>query len=502
MTNLLLAGIFALAHAGTVEVPEGLDDAYAPRRVALVVGIDAYTDTALGSLQFPAKDARDMGAVLEDANAGGFDTVRVLEGEVDAESFWGAFHRVTSDLERDDLFLLFLAGHGTLGPLGKESSALYFLPSDAVLERYDRTGIAMHDIEDALREIEPRRRVLMLDACHSGTGRSTLSSQVLGWINALRGPPPDPLVPRFAKYDARMYAADIRQPAREDDALENGVYTHFLVEGLSGAADLDGDGLVSVQELHEHVAARTMRHTGGAQIPRIETSEVGAGGLFLAGDPDDRVDAENAILTGLSGLPEGVEVRVNGAERGAILPPGRHRVTLTDDDRAVVDTSVRFRAGQATDIRELLQDRRSRWNVGLGGGWTQSAWTPATVGELDVQFQPRDKGGGRPVFALSASGGFGEVEGLGQVGAIRSVASVGWRIGAGVGQGPTLGAGGLVRRIGPFDQGAPLLAAGWRVDAQNDLGLVAVKPEVHVTPTTGGLTWLPSVTFVAGLSAR
>jgi uncharacterized caspase-like protein len=500
--SLLLAGMVASALAASVELPEGLDAAYAPRRVALVVGIDEYDDYALTGLKFPAKDARDMGAVLQDTSAGDFDTVRVLAGEVDADAFWGAFHEVTSDLERDDLFVLFLAGHGTLGPLGNDSSALYFLPSDTVLERYDRTGIAMQDIENALRAIAPRRRVLMLDACHSGTGRSTLSSQVLGWISALRGPAPDPLVPRFAKFDARMYAADIRQPAREDDALQNGVYTHFLVEGLSGAADLDGDGLVSVQELHEHVAARTMRHTGGAQVPRIETSEVGAGALFLAGDPADRVEAENAILTGLSGLPEGVVVQVDGAERGAILTPGRHRVTLSDGNHPVMDTPVYFRAGRATDIRRLLRDRGARWNLGVGGGWTPSEWTPAVVGELDLQFEPRDKGGGRPVVALALSGGTGEVDELGEVGAIRSVASVGWRLGGAVGHGPVVGGGALVRQLGPYGQGGPLIALGWRVDWQGSFGFVALKPELHTAPTTSGLTWLPSVTFVVGPSAR
>ncbi len=115
--------------------------------------------------------------------------------------------------------------------------------------------------------------------------------------------------------------------------------------------DLDGDGLVSVRELHEHAAFRTAGHTDGAQVPLLQTTRVGAGALFLAGDPDDRTDAENAVMTGLAGLPDGVVVRVDGAERGAVLSPGRHRVTLSDLEHDIVDTPVRFRAGNAMDVR-------------------------------------------------------------------------------------------------------------------------------------------------------
>ena len=43
-----------------VPPPAGLERAYASRRVALVVGIDAYHDPALGNLAWAAKDATDL----------------------------------------------------------------------------------------------------------------------------------------------------------------------------------------------------------------------------------------------------------------------------------------------------------------------------------------------------------------------------------------------------------------------------------------------------------
>ncbi len=152
--------------ASGIEPPDGFDALYGSRRVALVVGVDVYDDPALGGLRYPSKDAQDMAAVLRDDDAGDFDSVRVLHGDVDADTFWDAFRSTTSDLARDDLFLLFIAGHGTLRPQGGHSSELYFLPSDAILDRYERTAIRMESIEDGLEGLEARRRVLMLDACH------------------------------------------------------------------------------------------------------------------------------------------------------------------------------------------------------------------------------------------------------------------------------------------------------------------------------------------------
>ncbi len=502
MIGAFVGALLALSVASGQQAPQGLDAAYAPIRVALVVGIDEYADSALQGLKFPAKDAKDMAGVLGDDGAGGFDSVTLLSGEVSRDEFWAAFNDATADLGRDDLFVLFLAGHGTLGPSGNASSALYFLPSDTSLQRYDLTGIAMDDVAQAMDDVEARRRVLMVDACHSGTGRSSLSSEVVAWLNALRGPPPGPTPRSFSKYEARLFAADFNQPAREDDALQNGVYTHFLIEGLRGAADLDADGLVSVLELHEHVAARTMQHTGGAQVPRVETSRVGSGSLFLAGDPGSRVDAENAILTGLAGLPDGVDVQVDGASRGAILPPGRYRVTLQDADELLVDTPVRFRAGQATDIRGLLQDRRARWNVGFGVGWARSAWTPALAADFDLQWQPRDPGGGRTVFGLAVSTGDGELKDLGHATAVSTVASVGYRQGAALGWAPVVGLGFTGRQLGPYLQGAPLMGLGMRLDAQTRAGFAALRSEFRVAPSTAGLALMPSVTLVLGPSAR
>jgi hypothetical protein len=49
----------------------------------------------------------------------------------------------------------------------------------------------------------------------------------------------------------------------------HGVFTHFLLEALRGAADEDGDQIVTLGESVEYVRDRVRRETGNAQIPTI-----------------------------------------------------------------------------------------------------------------------------------------------------------------------------------------------------------------------------------------
>jgi uncharacterized caspase-like protein len=52
--------------------------------------------------------------------------------------------------------------------------------------------------------------------------------------------------------------------------LGHGLFTHYLVQGLRGAADLDRDGIVSLQEVYQYLeqqVAQKSRLLGGNQHP-------------------------------------------------------------------------------------------------------------------------------------------------------------------------------------------------------------------------------------------
>ena len=460
--------VWSVALAGTrgvesgVEAPAGLDRAYASRRVALIVGIDAYDDQALGSLRFAAKDAADMATVLRDPEVGGYDVVSLVSGEVSGAAFWSAFRALASTVQRDDTVVVYVAGHGTLdlGPAGTE---LYLLPSDAWLADAATTGIRVRELSEAVGAMAARRTALVLDTCYSGTGRSALAPDVKRKLDGLRGPVPSPRALAVSEFSANLYAAHVNQPSIEDPALENGVYTHFLVEALTGTGDADGDGLVEVMEAHAYARDRTLAYTGGSQVPWAETVAVGRDTLFLTGDPADRRTAEHALLAGLEALPQGAVVTVDGVPRGAgPMQSGVRRIEVTDGTERLLSTRLRVGPGDRIALSAHVARRRAMPYVAVGGvSVLDPLWFGPGGVSLAVGLAPRDASGARPevgvrsTFAAMRAG-----EETVPVGVLTVEGAWTAAFGA-VAVGPSLGAG-LGWRLfdEPGPQASPLVAPG------------------------------------------
>ena len=225
--------------------------------------------------------------------------------------------------------------------------------------------------------------------------------------------------------EARLFAAQYHQPAMEDPALENGVYTHFLLDALTTAkndADLDRDGLVDVVEAHDYARDHTIRHTGGIQVPRAEYRIVGHEEIYLSGDPSRRSSAEQALLTACDEILSKARLLVDGTPRGAMpgltaIDPGRHRIELQDASGSVLARkTVHLDAGATLPIETLLDGTRgSTIALGLGAvthhGPAQPWFHPVTP-ELELQWlEPVHLSSRwRPVIHLRTDGWRGTVE--------------------------------------------------------------------------------------------
>lgn len=450
MPLLLVSG----ALAGVVSVATGAaDPAFKSRRVAVLVGVQDYADPELQSLQFPEKDARDLGAVLGSPDVGGFDRVFVISGRAatSREQLLRSLQVATADLQRDDTFLLYLSGHGTLAIDPVEGSQLFFLPSDGRLESPQTTGLAVADVEAMLHDLPARRRALILDTCHNGRSgsRSAVSSPTQQLLSGFRGEPPAPRAALdVSESEARLYAAQFWQPAMEDSTLKNGVYTHFLIDALTtsrSAADLDGDGLVDVMEAHQHARDATMAWTGGLQIPRAEYRIVGREEIFLSGARSLRATAERALLAAVDSVLSRARLLVNGTARGELpglyaVEPGVQEVEVqTSDGRTLLKERVRVVAGQTLPLESLMRRRQSTIGVLAGGGvhLGNDALLPFGGGAAVVWANPvRLDGPWRTELHVSADFGAGVAAG-------ESVDQTSGTLAAGVGGGPAFGPGWL-----------------------------------------------------------
>jgi uncharacterized caspase-like protein len=235
------------------------------KRWAVVIGVGEYESADIPDLEFAPADALAIKEFLESDAAGPFDEVLYLEN--DKATLAAMRHALFVFLQQadwDDLVVIYFAGHGTPDPNRPDN--LYLLPSDADLNALASTAFPMWDVKTALRRQIASERVLVIaDACHSA-GAADGDSLGGGESNAIAGGFAELFTPSRR---VMITAADTNEFAQEDERWGgHGVFTHFLLEGLRGAADLDNDGVVRFQELFEHVSDNVHQATNGQQNPQ------------------------------------------------------------------------------------------------------------------------------------------------------------------------------------------------------------------------------------------
>ena len=75
------------------------------------------------------------------------------------------------------------------------------------------------------------------------------------------------------------------EAAQESDRIRASYFTHYLISGFRGAADLSGDGKVTLNEAYQFAFNETLRRTvdtkGGAQHPSYDINLSGTGDVVM-----------------------------------------------------------------------------------------------------------------------------------------------------------------------------------------------------------------------------
>jgi hypothetical protein len=137
------------------------------------------------------------------------------------------------ELRPDDLFLFFFSGHGI-----ESGDQSYLLLRDGRHMYPQDTGLSMRLLRDNLARLEAGRRVLLIDACRNdpragkGAGDNCMGDLLSRDIRAVAKATPR----RNVGTTALLCACGAGQRAYEWPAWGHGVFTHYLLEGMDGAA--------------------------------------------------------------------------------------------------------------------------------------------------------------------------------------------------------------------------------------------------------------------------
>lgn len=163
-----------------------------PEIFAIMIGIDDYRGKGI-DLNYASKDAIDLQKAMESSakkifNFDGinrvhfFTLVNKKDGTIigitpDRNNILTTIDKVEKESNPEDIFLIFFAGHGAL-----IENKLNLLTSEASLEQAPNfSGITTQEILEKLSKIKASKRILLLDACHSGAAINDLG------INSLVG---------------------------------------------------------------------------------------------------------------------------------------------------------------------------------------------------------------------------------------------------------------------------------------------------------------------------
>ena len=242
------------------------------KRWAVVIGISDYRDPAIPDLEYADDDARAVYDFLRSpaAGLGGLaeeNTLLLINEEATYANIRRALFTFLKGPTDDDIVVVYFAGHGT--PDLDRLQNLYLLPHDSELEDISSTGFPMDDVQDAISQTYFRHLILIADACHSAGVGGQLSARELG-TNTINEVFLESLKASLGGY-VTVTASQVNQLSQEDARWGggHGVFTHFLLEALRGAADEDGSRIVTLGEVTEYVRDKVRRETNNAQIPTI-----------------------------------------------------------------------------------------------------------------------------------------------------------------------------------------------------------------------------------------
>jgi len=258
----------------------------------LAVGVSKYRDPRL-NLRFADADAISIATAIRSAAARGqYREVRSLvltNDQVTRESLLDSLSRFLGAAGPDDVAALFIAGHGVRD---LASGSFYFLPYPATPENLLTEGLRMTDFDAMLRQVRRNVRavIVMLDTCHAGAFQLSGEQVVAA----------DEMAAQVSAGEGFFLLAASRpgEESKEEQQLGHGAFTFSLLEALDGAADSDGDGVLSVSELFGYVARRVPALTRGQQHPYHKTEGTDLVLLAVAGNtPPTAAESAAAAAT-------------------------------------------------------------------------------------------------------------------------------------------------------------------------------------------------------------
>ena len=289
---LLLAALWlsAAAHQGGLAAADS--DSGPKRQWAILIGIEKYHRA--NHLRYTINDVKQIARALCDY---GYcqrdDILELLEtasNPKDQPLKSSIMAQVRDFLVKpgpEDHVLVFFSGHGFRDDDGK----LYLAPIDCDPKNAPATGVSVQWLREQIAGCKAEFKLLILDACHAGSEKGdddtpSVSAKDLG----------DPFKDLTNVVTLASSTGDQKSQIWED--MQQSLYSYWLVQGLKGNANKDGDANITIDELYEYLHRR-VKGTAKSHFPR----------------PQEPV---RIVRSGTPGVPVVVQLRPRGSLKSVL----------------------------------------------------------------------------------------------------------------------------------------------------------------------------------------
>ncbi len=240
------------------------DDSYRIKRYAIIAGAN-YGGPNRVRLKYAVSDAQAFKNVMIELGGCSDDDTLLLINP-DKRNFYSALRVIYQKTEkfkgkfRKTEFFFYYSGH-----------------SDEEGILLGRQKISYKDLKNVIKNLNSDVKIVILDSCSSGAfarikGGTKKAPFLIDTANDMKG-------------NAIMTSSSIDEASQESDRIHGSFFTHYLISGLRGAADVTQDKRITLNEVYQfaynETLARTEKTLSGAQHPNYHIQMTGTGDVIL-----------------------------------------------------------------------------------------------------------------------------------------------------------------------------------------------------------------------------
>ena len=275
---------------------ENIAETPKPKLYLVTIGTSEYLD-AKYNLNYAAKDANDLSTLFKSNDNNVYS--EVLTKNISDQTVTTAevisLKSFVAGAGINDVVIVFVAGHGVLD----DQFNYYFATHPMVFNNPKLKGLIYEDLESLLDGITAKKKILIMDTCHSGeidkedvffseedaTPDENVSFRSAGAVVETKstGISPSKVMNELFNDLRRGTGATVissaggAEYALESDEWKNGLFSYCMLSGLkNGYADMNDDGEIHLTELQTYTVEKVKALSQGKQVPnsRVQNLEL------------------------------------------------------------------------------------------------------------------------------------------------------------------------------------------------------------------------------------